>query len=229
LAVDERTNQDLSRYDTAIRGAELMANNKYKGLSDGDAAQLLLEKNPQIGDGWLARKWGVDDAKERADAIQEAAKKEGKPITREQAWMLVEGTIGEITPFDSFGILNDRVRANMKEFGALNDAGGVEKVNATIAQVKAAGEKAKAKLGTEYRLAEASARNPNIAPKKETVAAYQQDPVVRRNSLEAQIVLMRNNIAQLGPQVQAGKVNASVLTDMGKQLGKLQAELDALK
>lgn len=229
LAVDARTNQDLSRYDTALRGAELMANNPYKGLSDGEAAQLFLKNNPQVGNGVLTRDWGPEDVKDRADRVQKEAKKAGKPITREQAFMLVEGTIGEMTPFDSVGIFNDRVKANLEEFGALNDAGGVDKVNADIAAVKAAGEKAKAKLGTEYRLAEASARNPNIAPKKETVLAYQSDPTVRRNSLNAQITLMRNNIAQLGPQVNAGKVNASVLTDMTKQLTKLQAELDALK
>ena len=229
LAVDERTNQDLSRYDTALRGAELMAQNPYKDLSDGEAAQLFLSKNKQVGEGVFTRDWGPEDVKDRADTIQAAAKKAGKPITRAQAFMLVEGTIGEVTPFDSVGIFNDRVKANLEEFGALNDAGGVDKVNATIAQVKAAGEKAKAKLSTEYRLAEASARNPNIAPKKETVQAYQQDPAIRRDSLQAQIALMRNNIAQLGPQVNAGKVNASVLTDMTKRLSKLEAELAAVK
>ena len=228
-AAEANRNAKVSRFDTALRGADLMANNKYRDLTGGDAAQLLLKENPQIGSG-LAPNWSTNDVLQRAKTIQAEADKRGTPITQAQAMSLVEYTIGNTTPFDTVGIFNDRVYEGIKSYGALNKEGGVDEVKRKVAAVDAVLAKEQGIIARQRQQVGAWARDPSKPLDPGILKSYTEDPLVKQQSLTQELDMLRGNLAQLGAAVQRGEaISPQVLIDLQKQISAKQRQLDALR
>jgi hypothetical protein len=229
-AVDENTRIEKSKYDTAVRTSQLLAPNPYKGMGDEDAAQAFIKKTG-AGDGWLARDWDTGDFKQRVQLIQDYAKENfGQEIKREEAYFIVESTLNRMTPFDSIGVIGDNTKALIADVADLNAKGGREKVEADLAAIDANASKDKAKLGRDLRLTAAAASSNNtLEIPKEVRQRYENNPGVKRDSLQAQIGIAQQSVNEYTRLVQERKINGQVLVDAQRQLAKLKAELARLQ
>jgi hypothetical protein len=211
-AAERGLNQWKAENANLIRVGQLDATNPYEKKDDVTAANMVLEAIPDVTTGW-GPNWSTEDVIQRADGIQKWAKKNGTPITRAQAFMLVPKTKGQIGLGDTFRLVDDSIAKDIADFHDLVQKGGWEQVAADARTQEAQFEKKQAEAARANAAINAAVRQDGPLPNT-LVTKYKNSPIVRRDQAERELA-----------EIQLALANADNLTS--EQLANLAARRKA--
>lgn len=204
-AAERGLNQWKAENANLLRVGQLDATNPYTKLDDITAANKVLEAIPDVKTGW-GPNWNTEDVIQRVDGIQKWAKANGTPITREQAFMLVPKTKGQIGLGDSFRLVDSSIKKDIEDFHDLKTKGGWEQVAADEKSQLANFEKKKADAQRAGAAINAAVRGEGPLPST-LVSGYKNSPLVQRNEAEQELATVQVALAD-APNLSAAEVAA---------------------
>jgi hypothetical protein len=225
--IEADKNVRLSGFKTAQEVALQSAQSEYKGLTEEAMYQKFLDKHQEVTKGsWIGTNWEPKDVGQRADIIQQEARRRGFDIQRHDAVEMVASTIGQFTTGDKDRrIIGDETSAMIDRYGSFAKYGDVENLNLAMNTIQQEAAAKAAKVDRAINLTMRSAVTGEDID-KEVATQFENTPVGKAQALKTELSVLEAALARKSTNLAPGaKVDAAELQRMARRVTSLREQL----